>query len=132
MGEMIKGQRRGAEYAESWSVPLFGRKGGVLFISEEQRKELGTDPDGRHGLLGGLCVLLLMLFLEVNTTSNLKCWVLFEIINNCKKQVANKLSTFKNIFLCYLKGDALSVSTELMEMFLKYLFKLNLHKSRME
>lgn len=66
MGEMIKGQRRGAEYAESWSVPLFGRKGGVLFISEEQRKELGKDPDGRHGLLGGLCVLLLMLFLEGN------------------------------------------------------------------
>jgi len=57
---------------------------------------------------------------------------LFEIINNYKKQVADKLSTFKNIFLCYLKGDALSVSTELMEMFLKYLFKLNLHKSRME
>lgn len=66
------------------------------------------------------------------TTSNLKCWILFEIIDNYKKQVVHNLSTFKNIFLCYLKGDALSVSTELMEMFLKYLFKLNLHKSRME
>ena len=66
MGEMIKRQRRGAENAESWSVPLFGSEVGVLFISEEQRKELGKDPDGPHGLLRGLCVLLLMLFLEGN------------------------------------------------------------------
>ena len=55
---MIKGQRREAVYVESWSGPLFGSEVGVLFISEEQRKELGKDPDGWHGLLaegGGLC-----------------------------------------------------------------------------
>lgn len=66
---MIKGQRRVAEYVESWSGPLFGNEVGVLFISEEQRKELGKDPDGWHGLLaerGEGCVLLLMLFLEGN------------------------------------------------------------------
>ena len=66
MGEMIKRQRRGAENAESWSVHLFGSEVGVLFISEEQRKELGKDPDEPHGLLRGLCVLLFMLFLEGN------------------------------------------------------------------
>lgn len=107
---MIKGQRREAEYVESWSGPLFGSEVGVLFISEEQRKELGKDPDGRHGLLAEEGrVVFCCCFWKV-TTSNLKYWILFEIINNYKKQVANKLSTFKNIslWLLFEKGCIVS------------------------